>query len=288
MVVKDTYFKKALKLIHSVENYIGFDTKTGLLKDKVETADNHLDAFENISLSIAYLLIGREKDANNLILKVEDFIGFDEKTQLIKNKIGSENIFLSDNALLALAYFLLSKKHKAHNILNAIETYIGFEEETGLARNGLNSPELYSFNSLLMAIDYLIFGYLEKGKKIFDSICTYIGFDQKTHLLKGIGNKKEKLRSRGIFTLDNALLVIYYVLTDKWDEAEKTILSIESYIEFDSATGLARKGINSGPSDLYSYVNNILAIAYLSLATYLTKKLYDLSFDYKLNKENNK
>jgi len=284
--MKEKYLMKELKLINAVEKHIGFDRKTGLLKDKINSNNSSLDTFENVSMAISYVLIGKEKEAGKLILAVENLIGFDENVMLIKNKLGSKNIFLSDNALLILGYLLLSKIQNAWNLLNAIESYIGFDKESGLVKNGPNRPEIYSFNSLLLAIDYSVLGHIEKAKKLFGVVCTRIGFDQKTHLLKGIGNKKKRSKNRGIFTLDNAILVVYYVLTDKWDEAERILLGIESYIGFDTSTGLVKKGLTPEHRGLYSYVNNMLALAYLSLADNLTMRLQNLPIDFNLIRKN--
>lgn len=260
------YLRKGCRLIDAVENYIGFDPRTGLVRDMVCCETANLDTFENVSLAIAYLLNKKEYKAKRIISTVENLIGFDSRTKLVRNKLGSENIFLSDNAILVLGNLLLANYQEGERLMAGIEAFIGIDTETGLVRNGVNRPEIYSFNSLLLAADYFLLGDTKRSGAIFNAVLACMGFDPLTQLLWGIGNKKRGCKAKGLFTFDNAVLAVYYTLADQHKEAERTVSAIENYIGFDSHTGLAKKSTTEKGSELFSYVNNTLAMAYYSLS----------------------
>jgi len=276
---KMEYIDKGNRLIEAVEKYIGFDSTTGLLRDKSSNS-YELDTFENISLAIAYLLNNKRQEAEMIVSKVEKLIGFD-KTGLIRNKLNSTKIFLSDNALLAFYYFLVSKKEEAKRLIEHIENFIGVDPETGLFRNGINRPEIYAFNSLLMAIIYLMANDIDKSNKLFNIIINYFVIDNESKLLLGLGSKKNKAhKNKEIFTLDNSLLAIYYTLSGKEKKAEEIIMRIEKYIGFDESTGLVKKSIKDTSGTVYSYVNNILVISY-----YILGERFKINFSKTENEE---
>ena len=69
---KRHYFGKGISLIERIEELIGFDEKTGLVKDG--SSESMLDSFENSSFGIANFLAGREDVSRGILMKMVWFI----------------------------------------------------------------------------------------------------------------------------------------------------------------------------------------------------------------------
>lgn len=293
---KRHYYGKALNLIKKIELLIGYDKKTGLIRDG--SSENLLDTFENSSFAIANCLAGRKEVAVNILKSIEENIGFDGETGLVYNKIGlskNENkmvlpgektIFLANNVLISILYDLLGENDKSIKIRKNIDDSIGtfeYNDRFKIYRHEPKKDIFYPFNNILVGLTKYSNGHKTKGKQLVKDIETLCS-DNKMGLL--MAEPKSKL----YFTLDNALFSSYLSISGKEKRSEQVIKTIENKIGFDKETGLAYRGIlgsigliapkdientanikdglknNHQIKDVLTYANSHLAISYLCLA----------------------
>jgi len=294
---KRHYFGKGISLIERIEELIGFDEKTGLVKDG--SSESMLDSFENSSFGIANFLAGREDVSRGILGGIENYIDFDENG-LVYNKIGlsqhedkkvlpgEKTIYLANNVLVSVLYHLFGEERKAKSLREKIEEKVGTFDFKGekVYRHEPNKNHFYPFNTLLVGINNLVLG--NNGGESVEAIRN-LCFDKEMGLLRG--EPKGKL----YFTLDNSLFATYLSLSGNEEEAEKLIKNVERVIGFDEETGLVYRGAlgpigliaprdssntanvqnlkRSHPiRDVLTYTNSTLAIAYLTLAGNFPKK----------------
>lgn len=275
---KQYCYGKASLLIESVEKNIGFDQESGLIKDGFPEGV-FLDAFENSSLAIVYILQGRKEEANKILLGIKKIIGIDKKTGLFINKKGlskdeskkvlpGENIiYLSNQALISILLWLLKNKKESKELSKIYEKEIGFFEYENqgkkykLFKHAVNQNYFYPFNNILVAINKQIMGKSEEAKKYVLDIIE-LCFDSRTGLLK------TKPQENVYFTLNNALYSTYLCLIGEKDKAAKIIKLIEANIGFDKKTGMAFEGFTQREKieNVLTYANSQLAISYLAQA----------------------
>ncbi|MFA4817671.1 MAG: hypothetical protein WC608_03010 [Parcubacteria group bacterium] len=296
---KRHYFSKGVALINGVEKLIGYDKKTGLIRDG--TSEKMLDTFENSSFAIANFLAGRQQIAERIAVSLEKNVGFNSDG-LFFNKIGlsqheekkvlpgERTIYTANNALMSILYFLLGEDKKAEELAENITQRIGsfYCQGHRVYRHEPDKDFFYPFNNLLMGI---CLSLVNKKRSIglvktIEKIC----FDDKMGLLRG--DPKSNL----YFTLDNSLLAIYYQMSGNEKLAEKIVKTIEQTVGFDGNTQLVYRGVlgavrliaikdsdNTGNiqrglkkfhpiQDVLTYANSTLAIAYLCLAGNFPKK----------------
>jgi hypothetical protein len=94
------------------------------------------------------------KKARELVDAIEEHIGYDEETGLVKYEVGGDGLYTHSNALLAIAKLGLGKKGEAWELVRAIEKYIGYDEK-GLIRKGVGSSGLYTYTNASLAIAFL-------------------------------------------------------------------------------------------------------------------------------------
>lgn len=288
---KRHYLGKGIGLIERIEDLIGFDKETGLIRDG--SSEAMLDTFENSSFGIANFLAGRGDVSRALLEGIEKYIGFDENG-LVYNKIGlsqhedkkvlpgEKTIYLANSILISVLYRLFGEEQKARSLREKVEENIGVFDFKGIRtyRHEPNKNYFYPFNNLLVGINDLVLGNNErKSVEAVMNLC----LDKEMGLLRG--EPKGKI----YFTLDNALLSTYYAWSGNKEESKKLIKRIEDLIGFDEETGLVYRGAlgpigliapkdsdNTGNvqglkkshpiKDILTYTNSTLAIAYLSLA----------------------
>lgn len=276
---KQYCYGKASSLINAIENRIGFDTETGLIKDG-SPEGIFLDTFENASLAIAYVLQGKAGEAKKILEGIRKFIGVDPTTNLFFNKKGqSKNeskkilpgekiIYLSNQALVSILLYLLGNVKKAKEILKKYEIEIGkfdfkWKGKTfQIYKHGKNLNYFYPFNNLLVGINKFVLDKKKEAQKLVDDICE-LCLDKEINLLRA--NPKDRV----FFTLTNALFSTYLSVSGKFEEASRIIKLIEQKIGFDKKTGLAFEGFippRKIISNTLTYVNTQLAISYLALA----------------------
>lgn len=296
---KRHYYGKALSLIRKIEEVIGYDKKTRLIKDG--SSEELLDTFENSSFAIANVLAGRDKTAEKIRKGIEQYVGFDEKTGLVYNKIGlskhedkkvlpgEKTIFLANNSLMSILYYLTGDKKKSKELKEKIDGVIGTfnfnlgDKKYETYKHELNKDIFYPFNNILIGINNLIHNEKKGAGKLVKNI-EELCFDEKIGLLKG------EPESKLYFTLDNALFSAYLAISGKEKEAENLVKTIETKVGFDEETKLIHRGIlgsigliapNDHKSigyvdkglkkshqikDILTYTNSNLAISYLCLA----------------------
>lgn len=283
-------FGKGIDLIEGINNFIGLDEKTGLVRDG--SSDKLLDTFENSSFAIANFLAGKDEVSYKILQGIEEHIGFNKKG-LVYNKIGlskneetktlpgEKTIYLANNGLLSSLYWLVGEKEKSKILRDKIDKNIGKFEYRGesFCRHESNKKHFYPFNNLIMAINDLIIGETSSNLiQPVEEVCL-----DKTGLIRGEPNSKI------YFTLDNALRATYYAFI-KDDKAKEILKNLEDAVGFDSSTNLINRGAlgsieliapndkeNTGIAkglqkfhpikDVLTYTNSAMAIAYLSLAT---------------------
>jgi len=275
---KHYYYGKAASLIKGVENYIGFDKDSGLIKDG-SPEGVFLDTFENSSLAIAYVLLGRKEDAKRIFEGIKTHIGIDPETGLFYNKKGlskdeskktlpgEKTLYLSNQVLVSILCEMLGMEEEARELEKKYEKEIGtFEFEVNgkkyqIYRHAKNKNYFYPFNNLLVAINKISLGQEDKAEKLVADI-KEICFDDKVKLLRA--NPKDRI----YFTLNNALLSTYQAITGREKESANLIHHIEEKIGFDEKTGLAFEGFTPRGKikNILTYVNTQLAISYLALA----------------------
>lgn len=293
---KRHYYGKGLSLIEKLEEKIGYDEKTGLIRDG--SSEALLDTFENSSFAIANILARREKVGERILKGIEKHIGFND-IGLVYNKIGlskqenkkvlpgEKTIYLANQTLMSLLYYLVGEKEKSERLKEKIDKEIGIFEfeyknkKHTIYRHEPNKEHFYPFNNLLVGILNHSYNEKEKAEKLVKNVRDPC-FD------KGIGLLRGKPESKLYFTLDNALLATYLTISGKEKEAGNIVRKIEEKVGFDKEIGLIYRGAlgpislivpkdsnntgkislkNSHPiTDVLTYTNSQLAITYLCLA----------------------
>jgi len=280
---KQYYYGKASSLLEAIERNIGFDEKSGLIKDG-SSEGVFLDTFENSSLGIAYVLQGRDEQAQKILKGIEKYIGIDPKTGLFYNKKGlsegeskkilpgEKTLYLSNQVLISALFWLLRDKEKSNELGEKFEREIGtFEfkadgKKYQIYRHGGDKDYFYPFNNLLVAIIKVVGNEKNEAEGLVSDI-KEICFDN-------IGLLRANPKDRVYYILNNALLASYYAVTQRVDEAEKIISLLENKVGFDDITRLAYEGFTPRKKikNILTYANSQLAITYLCLAGLFPKE----------------
>jgi len=114
---------RAKDFITAVEKYGKFDEDTGMLK-----YDDDICSNSSAALALVYLIIGEKELGSKLIQRIEEHIGFDEKTGLVNHhNQDNDRIYTEDSALLALAYHACGMEEKALALIEKIEDKMHFK-----------------------------------------------------------------------------------------------------------------------------------------------------------------
>lgn len=104
--------QKGLDLLENIEKHFKPEKKTGLINfysDKYN--DISLQTNSNVLLTLCYLAIGQKKKGENLILKIEEYVGFNDSGLITSEVDDSVTDPIDGNVFLALAYIADGIKH---------------------------------------------------------------------------------------------------------------------------------------------------------------------------------
>lgn len=94
--------EKGKRLIDAIEEYIGFDEKTGLVNFGL--GNSKLITHPNALLAWAYFAYEKREKGEGLLKAIEKYIGFHKPSGLIKAGVKNSGLQTLPNASLALAY----------------------------------------------------------------------------------------------------------------------------------------------------------------------------------------
>jgi len=183
--------KGVYHIIERVQEAIGF-SEEGLI---LQSRDSPIwDITDNSLLALAYLGLGRKKDALEHIELIKANSRWHESDDYIAlNQIEDDNeIITIANASYALALSALGKNKEAEKIMGYIEKTVGenIKNFPGLYVNGLyfystHAFDIYSSCNAMMALAKMAVNKdLDGASKLIGKIEEHIGFDEKTGLVK--------------------------------------------------------------------------------------------------------
>jgi len=218
--------KEADRIIQGIENHIGFDEDTGLVKYSFDSYISGLTPANNSLLAIVYFICGQHRKGKKLLKSIEKNIGF------LKLKTGEKLIRLdpkdnildvSENAMLAFAYFTYGHHRKGDKLLEDLEMVMAKN------KNILAKPLKDLNQNLCLPLVYLTAGRdKEEGLGLIKKVekdYHYEFFDE--------NDQKPKTRLTAKGTAPNALLALnYFLFRRKQDEAKFLTASIQRFISF--------------------------------------------------------
>ncbi len=181
----------AIKLIHGIEDHIGFDEQDGKLAllarySTDSTDDSALHTRDSALLALAHL--GVKEDLGKfrplqLIKGIATYVPYDKETGLFKEGTASYDLLTVPNAALALACIAYEPKSQiamasykgrdlGYDLIKNIEKHISFNEETGFINYGKNEEFNDLPGSILLALCYMARTYDQRVrlKKIADEV----------------------------------------------------------------------------------------------------------------------
>jgi len=223
--------KEAEELIEGIEKDIKFYEGEGsklisqgrMLEENILVSDNAL-------LAIAYNILGRHNDADQIFKGIEENRGFNDLGLVKTNTIKSAY----DNILLCMAHYaaFLSKRDyyglpKAWDLERAIKANIGFrifDDGSMLVKAGPGEPDIYTIDNILLAFAYLLAGSNENAFKIVNGIdkLRFKRFEQSNDTPRGVSKLVNAGAYAGDFdayTSHNAMLSILYDVLGRETEA---------------------------------------------------------------------
>jgi tetratricopeptide (TPR) repeat protein len=263
--------EEAESLVKGIEEHIGFDDETGLVK-YVSSNRTWLTICDNAALALVYIALGRKEDSLKLVEGIEKHIGLDENTGLVTDEYFKENElpFPEGNALLAIVYNALGRKDDAVRLFDDALEALGRGDKTGLVYDSIKSPShdsYYTSASAAFAIAYLALNNKEEAARLVEGVEEIIGFVDEKGLITDRNLEKYACR-----TQDNALLSIAYSALGMHDKASQLLRKIEEHINsevFEDGSKLASDGFlvskkPSLPDAKITRDNALLALAYMA------------------------
>jgi hypothetical protein len=260
---------KTIKLVDNIEKSIQsfYFSEGGKLFQKSISANHEFDATSNALMAMCYMAL-EEHDIAESLLRGISLFGFQPENNLfyVDKDLGTFDPILP-NTLIAIAYRGLDSekddyKNKAKELSLNIDAYVkGHMDE---AEEVKNSPFNFENNKVVLALNNYFRGYSEEVNNFFKQIPYKT--DKKTHLVfRNLGD--DNIASK---TLDNALIAVLYMASEKPTYVEKGIKivdAIEKNILYHEKTGLFFDS-NGEFSSIDTKSNAALAFAFSMRETY--------------------
>ncbi len=252
-----------------------FDNKKGLYKD-IQDGEEFYRAYDSISTAFAYTSIGLWIEANELIRRAHDVIGFNEDGLIPQCNNGSPIWNIVDNSLLALAYLGLGREKDALEHIELIRANTRWHESDDyIALNQIEDDnEIITMANASYALALSALGKNKEAEKIMGYIKKTVGESIKN--FPGLyvnGLYFYSTHDFDIYSSCNAMMALAMMAVNKdIDGASKLIGNIEKHIGFDEKTGLVKHSATEDDDECWIGDSAILALAYKMQEFYETKK----------------